>query len=403
MAINLELPKKLQAVIEKGHQGAAEMLRPISRKYDSKEHAYPVELDTIATLFEGISEAKTISFAGAEAFRDGADGPKGNINGGNMSAVLNIMEVSWGDVGLVLSIPFQGLGNAAISGVATDEQLERLGKVWAAMAITEPGFGSDSAAVSTTAVLDGDDYVINGEKIYVTAGSRATHIVVWATLDKTKGRAAIKSFIVPREHPGVTVERLENKLGIKASDTAAIRFENVRIPRDNLLGSPDINVEKGFAGVMETFDNTRPIVAGMAVGIARAALEELRKILTGAGIEISYDKPAHAQSAAAAEFLRMEADWESGYLLTLRSAWQADNRIPNSKEASMGKAKAARAASDITLKTVELAGTTGYSEGALLEKWARDSKILDIFEGTQQIQQLVVARRLLGLSSAELK
>ncbi|MGB3356762.1 MAG: acyl-CoA dehydrogenase family protein [Mycobacterium sp.] len=403
MAINLELPKKLQAVIEKGHQGAAEILRPISRKYDLKEHAYPVELDTVATLFEGISEAKTISFAGAEAFRDGDDGPKGNINGGNMSAVLNIVEVSWGDVGLVLSIPFQGLGNAAISGVATDEQLERLGKVWAAMAITEPGFGSDSAAVTTTAKLDGDEYVINGEKIYVTAGSRATHIVVWATLDKTKGRAAIKSFIVPREHPGVTVERLENKLGIKASDTAAIRFEDVRIPKDYLLGSPDINVEKGFAGVMETFDNTRPVVAGMAVGIARAALEELRKILTDAGIDISYDKPAHAQSAAAAEFLRMEADWESGYLLTLRSAWQADNKIPNSKEASMGKAKAARVASDITLKTVELAGTAGYSEGALLEKWARDSKILDIFEGTQQIQQLVVARRLLGLSSAELK
>lgn len=403
MAINLELPKKLQAVIEKGHQGAAEILRPISRKYDVKEHAYPVELDTVATLFEGISEAKTISFAGAEAFRDGEDGPKGNINGGNMSAVLNIIEVSWGDVALVLSIPFQGLGNAAISGVATDEQLERLGKVWAAMAITEPEFGSDSAAVSTTAKLDGDEYVINGEKIYVTAGSRATHIVVWATLDKSKGRAAIKSFIVPREHPGVTVERLEHKLGIKASDTAAIRFDNVRIPKENLLGSPDVNVEKGFAGVMETFDNTRPVVAGMAVGIARAALEELRKILTNAGIEISYDKPAHAQSAAAAEFLRMEADWESGYLLTLRSAWQADNKIPNSKEASMGKAKAARVASDITLKTVELAGTAGYSENALLEKWARDSKILDIFEGTQQIQQLVVARRLLGLSSAELK
>ncbi len=403
MAINLEMPKKLQAVITKGHQGAAEILRPISRKYDLREHAYPVELDTVATLFEGISEAKTISFAGAEAFRDGEDGPKGNINGGNMSAVLNIMEVSWGDVALVLSIPFQGLGNAAISGVATDEQLEQLGKVWAAMAITEPGFGSDSAAVSTTAKLDGDEYVIDGEKIFVTAGSRASHIVVWATLDKSKGRAAIKSFIVPRDHPGVTVERLEHKLGIKASDTAVIRFDNARIPKGNLLGSPDINTEKGFAGVMETFDNTRPIVAAMAVGIARAALEELRKILTAAGIEISYDKPAHAQSAAAAEFLRMEADWESGYLLTLRSAWQADNKIPNSKEASMGKAKSARVASDITLKTVEMAGTAGYSEEFLLEKWARDSKILDIFEGTQQIQQLVVARRLLGLSSAELK
>jgi acyl-CoA dehydrogenase len=402
MAINLEMPKKLQAVIDMAHEGAAEMLRPISRKYDLAEHAYPVELDTLADLFEGISEANTISFAGAEAFR-GSDGPKENVNGANMSALVNAVEISWGDVALLLSVPYQGLGNAALSGVATDEQLERLGKVWAAMAITEPSFGSDSAAVSTTAKLDGDEYVINGEKIFVTAGSRATHIVVWATLDKSKGRAAIKSFIVPREHPGVTVERLEHKLGIKASDTAVIRFDNARIPKDNLLGNPEIHVDKGFAGVMETFDNTRPIVAAMAVGIARASLEELRKILTDAGVEISYDKPAHAQSAAAAEFLRMEADWESGYLLTVRSAWQADNRIPNSKEASMGKAKSARVASDITLKTVELAGTAAYSEEMLLEKWARDSKILDIFEGTQQIQQLVVARRLLGLSSTELK
>src|SRR6476619_2596541 len=375
MAINLEMPKKLQAVIDKGHQGAAEMLRPISRKYDLKEHAYPVELHTLATLFEGISAAKTISFAGAEAFRD-AEAPNENHNGGNTSAVLNATDISWGDIALLLSVPRQGLGNAAISGVATDEQLARLGNVWAAMAITEPSFGSDSAAVSTTAVLDGDEYVINGEKIFVTAGSRATHIVVWATLDKSLGRAAIKSFIVPREHPGVTVERLEHKLGIKASDTAVIRFENARIPKDNLLGDPEIHAEKGFAGVMETFDNTRPIVAAMAVGVARAALEE---------------------------FLRMEADWEAGCLLNVRAAWQADNNIPNSKEASMAKAKAARVASDITLKAVEMAGTTGYSEDTLLEKWARDSKILDIFEGTQQIQQLVVARRLLGLSSSELK
>jgi len=402
MAINLELPKKLQHVVEMTHAGAAEMLRPISRKYDQREHAYPVELDTLETLFDGVSKAGGNALAGAEAFRE-AEGKEGNRNGANMAALLQVLEMSWGDVALMLSVPYQGLGNAAISGVATDEQLARLGKVWAAMAITEPSFGSDSAAVTTTATLDGDEYVINGEKIFVTAGSRATHIVVWATLDKSLGRAAIKSFIVPREHPGVIVERLEHKLGIKASDTAVIRFDNARIPKDNLLGSPEINTEKSFSGVMETFDNTRPIVAAMAIGVARAALEELRTILTDAGVEISYDKPAHAQSAPAAEFLRMEADWESAYLLTLRSAWQADNNIPNSKEASMGKAKAGRMATDVTLKTVELAGTTGYSEQTLLEKWGRDSKILDIFEGTQQIQQLVVARRLLGLSSAELK
>jgi acyl-CoA dehydrogenase len=402
MAINLELPRKMHAVIDKAHQGAAEMMRPIARKYDLKEHAYPVELDTLANLFAGASESNTLDMAGAGGLK-ASESSEENRNGANMAAALQALEASWGDAAMLLSIPYQGLGNAAVSAVASDEQLQRLGKVWAAMAITEPGFGSDSAAVSTTAKLDGDEYVINGEKIFVTAGSRATHIVVWATLDKSKGRPAIKSFIVPREHPGVSVERLENKLGIKGSDTAVIRFDNARIPKDNLLGNPEIEPGKGFAGVMETFDNTRPVVAAMAVGIARATLEELRKILTNAGVEISYDKPSHAQSAAAAEFLRMEADWEAAYQLTLRAAWQADNKIPNSKEASMAKAKAGRVGSDITLKAVELVGTAGYSEEALLEKWARDSKIMDIFEGTQQIQQLVVARRLLGLSSSELK
>ena len=402
MAINLELPRKMHAVIDKAHQGAAEMMRPIARKYDVKEHAYPVELDTLAELFAGAAESNTLDMAGAGGLK-ASESSEENRNGANMAAALQALEASWGDAAMLLSIPYQGLGNAAVSAVASDEQLARLGKVWAAMAITEPGFGSDSAAVSTTAKLDGDEYVINGEKIFVTAGSRATHIVVWATLDKSKGRAAIKSFIVPREHPGVTVERLENKLGIKGSDTAVIRFENARIPKDNLLGNPEIEPGKGFSGVMETFDNTRPVVAAMAVGIARATLEELRKILTNAGVEISYDKPAQVQSAAAAEFLRMEAEWESSYQLTLRAAWQADNNIPNSKEASMSKAKAGRVGSDITLKAVELVGTIGYSEETLLEKWARDSKIMDIFEGTQQIQQLVVARRLLGLSSSELK
>ena len=326
MAINLELPGKLRAVVDTAHQGAAEMMRPIARKYDQKEHAYPVELDTLAELFAGATSANTLDMAGANGLRSSESNGE-NRNGANMSAALQALEASWGDAAMLLSIPFQGLGNAAVSAVATDEQLERLGRVWAAMAITEPEFGSDSAAVSTTAKLDGDEYVINGEKIYVTAGSRATHIVVWATLDKSKGRAAIKSFIVPREHPGVTVERLENKLGIKGSDTAAIRFENARIPKENLLGNPEIESGKGFSGVMETFDNTRPVVAAMAVGIARATLEELRAILTDAGVEISYDKPAMVQSAAAAEFLRMEAEWESSYQLTLRAAWQADNNI----------------------------------------------------------------------------
>jgi len=300
-------------------------------------------------------------------------------------------------------MPRQGLGNAAIASVASDEQLDRFDKTWAAMAITEPGFGSDSAAVSTTAVLDGDHYVLNGEKIFVTAGGRCNAVVVWASLDRSKGRAAIKSFVVEKGTPGMVVERLEHKLGIRASDTATIRFTDCRVPKENLLGTPEIEVEQGFAGVMQTFDNTRPLVAGMAVGCARAALDEIEDLLKQAGVEVDYDRPAMTQHAAAATYVQLEADWEAAYLLMLEATWMADNNKPNSLQASMAKAKAGRVGVDITLRCVELAGALGYSENSLLEKWARDSKILDIFEGTQQIQQLIVARRLLDKTSAELK
>ncbi len=401
--INLELPKFLKAGINQSHQAAAEIFRPISRKYDVAEHSYPKELDTLTSMMDGMAEGGR-AFSGAAGGRGDEKKKKAGVrNGGNMASLLNVIEVCWGDVALTLSMPYQGLGNSALAAVATDEQLESFGKTWAAMAITEPSFGSDSSAVSTTAKLDGDEYVINGEKIFVTSGERADSVVVWATLDKTKGRAAIKSFLVKKGTPGFTVERLEHKLGIKASDTAVLRLDNVRVPKENLLGSPEIDVKKSFAGAMATFDNTRPLVAGMAIGCSRAALEELRRILEEAGVDIDYDRPAHSQSAAAAEYLKMEADWEAAYLLALRAAWMADNKQPNTLEASASKAKAGRVGTEITLKAVQLAGAYGYSERNLLEKWSRDSKILDIFEGTQQIQQLVVARRTLGLSSKQLK
>ncbi|KMS92792.1 acyl-CoA dehydrogenase family protein [Prauserella rugosa] len=401
--INLEIPKKAKTLVNQAHQAAAEVFRPISRKYDKAEHAYPSELDMLASLLDGLNSSGEGGAGAAGVRKSEDDKDKGNRNGGNLSTVLGAIEMCWGDVALLLSMPRQGLGNAAIASVANDEQLERFKGKWAAMAITEPGFGSDSAAVSATAELDGDEYVLNGEKIFVTAGDRADCVVVWASLDKSKGRAAIKSFVVEKGTPGFEVVRLEHKLGIRASDTAVLRFDNCRVPKENLLGSPEIDTKKGFAGVMQTFDNTRPLVAAMAVGLARAALEETRRILEQAGVEIDYDKPANSQSAAAATFLELEADYEASYLLTLESAWMADNRKPNSLQASMAKAKAGRSVVDITLRCVELAGAYGYTEDSLLEKWSRDSKILDIFEGTQQIQQLIVARRLLGKSSAELK
>lgn len=402
--INLDNPKKFAPLVSQANQVAMNMLRPISRKYDRAEHEYPKELDMLAAMIDGLSESGAGEGAGAAGVRrEEKDDDTTVKNGANLASVMSIAEMCWGDVGLLLSMPRQGLGNSAIASVANAEQLERFAGVWAGMAITEPGVGSDSANITTTAVLDGDEYVLNGEKIYVTSGDRADHIVVWATLDKSLGRAAIKSFVVPKGTPGMRVDRLEHKLGIRASDTATIIFEDCRVPKENLLGSAEVDTKQGFAGAMATFDNTRPLVAAMAVGCARAALDLTRDLLARAGVEVDYDRPGHLQHAAAARFLQMEADWEATNLLTLQAAWMADNREPNSLEASMAKAKAGRVGSDITLGCVELCGAVGYSEAELLEKWARDSKILDIFEGTQQIQQLIVARRVLGLSSAQLK
>ncbi|MEX1140974.1 MAG: acyl-CoA dehydrogenase family protein [Thermoleophilaceae bacterium] len=403
--IDLEIPKKFRPLVSQANQVATEIFRPISRKYDVAEHEYPKELDMLASLIDGMNEGSDIGGAGAAGVRreDNADGDGSNRNGSNMSTVLGVIELCWGDVGLLLSMPRQGLGNSAIASVATDEQLERYGGQWAAMAITEPEAGSDSASIRTTAELDGDEYVLNGEKIYVTSGERADLVVVWASLDRSQGRAAIKSFIVERSNPGMKLDRLEKKLGIRASDTAAFILEDCRVPKEALLGSPDIDMKQGFGGAMQTFDNTRPLVAAMAIGVARASLDETRTRLAEAGVEVDYSRPALSQHAAAARFLAMEADFEASRLLTLHAAWMADNGKPNSLQASMAKAKAGRTCVDVTLGCVELCGSFGYGESELLEKWARDAKILDIFEGTQQIQLLIVARQLLGKSSADLK
>jgi acyl-CoA dehydrogenase len=388
----LELPKSLELVVNQAHQVAKHVFRPISRKYDRAEHDYPKELDMLAALMDGLNAGGRTKGTGIDALQREQGSEQGVRNGANMSTCLGMTELCWGDVGLAISIPRQGLGNAAITAVANAEQKKRFNGVWAAMAITEPGAGSDSANIRTTAHLDGEQWVLNGEKIYVTAGSRADAVVIWATLDRNLGRAAIKSFVVPQGTPGMEVVRLDKKMGIRASDTASIALTDCRIPKENLLGTSDIDTKRGFSGVMQTFDNTRPVVAAMGVGVARAALEHARELLGREGIKVRYRG-----------LIRMEAEWEAGRLLMLKAAWMADNGVPNSTEASMSKAKAARVANEITLRCVELCGGVGYSEQELLEKWARDSKIIDIFEGTQQIQMLIIARRLLGKRSSELR
>ncbi len=284
------------------------------------------------------------------------------------------------------------------------------------MAMTEPQAGSDTASIRTNARLsdDGKEWILNGEKIFVTSGLMAGKeskgfIVVWATVDSSAGRAGMKSFVVEAGTPGMTVAKLEHKHGIRASDTAAIVFQDCRIPYDNILGSAEVSREeghtggKGFRGAMKTFDATRPAVAAGAIGITRATLEFTAKYLKDRGVKVRYGAPLHQQTAIERDLLHMEAQHRAAWLLTLRAAAKMDAGEENTLEASMCKVKAGAVANFVAQKAVELLGPDGYSCKLLVEKWMRDARINDIYEGTGQINRLVVARRLLGYSSKELR
>jgi acyl-CoA dehydrogenase len=204
--------------------------------------------------------------------------------------------------------------------------------------------------------------------------------------------------------------RLEKKLGIRASDTATLMFEDCRVPRENLLGSAEVKKkgagksgDKGFKGAMATFDASRPIVAAMGIGVGRAALDFLIEELARQGIEIRYDAPPREITAIERDVIQMQADIQAARLLTWRAAAMMNRGQPNNLEASMAKAKAGLAVTKITQKAVELLGPVGYSRKMLVEKWMRDAKINDIFEGTQQINQLIVARRILDYPSSMLR
>jgi acyl-CoA dehydrogenase len=277
------------------------------------------------------------------------------------------------------------------------------------MAMTEPHCGSDTAAIRTTAVRTGEHWVLNGEKIFVTSGHKALVdsqglVVVWATIDPRAGRAGIKPFVVEAGTLGLRVTKLEKKLGIRASDTASVVLEDCRVPLGNLLGTEQVaDPGQGFKGAMATFDATRPAVAASALGIARATIEMVKELLVLHGIEVRYDRPRNLLSAVERDLLDMEAQLRATWLLTLKAAWMMDREKPNTLESSMCKVKAGDVVTRITQKGVELLGPPGYSRRLLLEKWMRDAKINDLFEGTGQINRLVIARRILGYTSRELK
>jgi acyl-CoA dehydrogenase len=420
--IEFSIPEKIAKQQTQIEMVSRHLMRPHSRYIDENEHEKPWDFINATWQFTSQQMAAQISrlekrLAGEE---NGAAEQKNGAGDSYLATLFMIEQLSWGDAGIYLCLPFSGLAGSAIEAVGTPEQklrfLKRFGEgepKWGAMAITEPHAGSDTAAIRTTARLDPEtnEWVLNGQKIFVTGGLMAAEksdgiLVVWATLDPSAGRRGIKSFVIEANTPGMKVVKVEDKLGIRASDTAAIVLEDCRVPYDNVLGDPEIagkRQTKGFQGAMRTFDASRPYVAASALGIARAALEFTKEALEKEGIAIRYTAPRHQLTAVERDVMEMESLHKAAWLLTLRAGWMMEQKLPNPLEASMAKVKAGKAVTVITQKAVEILGPIGYSRDLLVEKWMRDAKINDIFEGTGQINTLIVARRILGYNREQLK
>ncbi|MDP6933355.1 MAG: acyl-CoA dehydrogenase family protein [Myxococcota bacterium] len=371
-------------------------LRPLGMEADALGHALPPEHPFFTEVLElGL----TGGFAGKMGKpRTDDDGrPRRTVR----RAVVMAEEAAYWDRGMATCLPGPGLGGAPVMLMGNADQKarflhpfkDRTRPRWAAFGMTEPGAGSDVASIRTRIREDGDELVLDGQKCFISNGARAAFTVVWGTVDPAQGRAGHRAVVVERDTPGFTVAGVEHKMGLHASETATLLFESCRVPRENLLTSPqDKAGEGGFKGAMKTFNMTRPMVAAMAVGIARAAYDEASRFAR----EAFTGPSAWRRDRVADRLAHIRRKIEMSRLLAWKAGWQADHHQPNELAASMAKAAAAPLALEAASLGLEILGETGLGSDALLEKLYRDVKALDIVEGTGQIQRIVIARRLLG-------
>jgi alkylation response protein AidB-like acyl-CoA dehydrogenase len=292
-----------------------------------------------------------------------------------------------------------GLNSLSLLRYASEEQKQRWlvpqakGQKLACFGLTEPGAGSDVAALRTTARREGDVYVLDGQKNWISYASVADHALVFAKTDPAAAHKGISAFVVEKGTPGFEVGKIEDKMGLRASETAELVLEDCRVPHENLLGGDDhYRGNEGFMGAMKTFDASRPTIGAMAVGIARAAYDYVREFVRDNYV-LARPIPRYAQIATLlADASRLI---DASRLMCWRAAWMADEGMPNAKEASMAKAYAARAAMKVCSDAVQIMGAHGLERHQLVEKWYRDIKVFDIFEGTAQIQRVVISKRIL--------
>ncbi len=387
--VDFALSEEERMVQQMTHEFAEKEIRPIAAYYDENEE-FPYDL---------VKKAAGVGLIG------------GGLSGGGMTPYIITEELSWGCAGCALAIQGTGLAAAAIAGMATgeqrarympmiisDEKTVRLG----AMALSEPEAGSDVKNLSTTATRDGDDWILNGQKRFITNGGIADLTVVFATEDKSKGWGAFAGFVVEKDTPGLSETTHWKKMGIRASYTADIALDNVRVPADHRLGyRPDGdgaggggggNGGGGALGALMTLERSRPSIGAFSVGIGRAAVEyavQYAKDRTTMG------KPIIHHQGIGFKLADMAIAVDSARLMVWRAGWMANNNVPFlHAEGSMAKCYPSDVAMKVTLDALQIAGGYGYMREFPLEKWVRDAKIFQIFEGTNEIQRLVIARAL---------
>jgi len=378
--IDFELTEEQRELQNLAKDFAQNEIRPVAAQYD-KSGEFPIDI-----IKKGW-EIGLINATVPEAY--------GGVGIATLSGAIIAEEIAWGCSGIGTSLMANSLALEPILVGATDEQKKRFLLPFcqhfnlASFCLTERDAGSDASLVKTSAQKKGDEYVINGSKCFITNGGYANYYTVFAVTDKSRGARGMSVFWVPREAKGITIGKHEDKMGQRASNTSEIFFDDVVIPKENLIGKEGL----GFVIAMKTFDITRPLVGAASVGLARAAYEHALKY---SKTRIQFGRPISRHQAIAFMLADMKQDIEAARLLVWKAAWMADKKMKNSEISALSKVYASDVAMRVATDAVQIFGGYGYTKDYPVEKLMRDAKLMQIYEGTNQIQRLIAAQEMLA-------
>ncbi len=377
--VDFTLSEEQQMLQELAHEFATDNVRPHAEHWDANSE-FPMEAIQVA------HELGLMNLHIPEAY--------GGMGMGTMDEVLVQEEFAWGDPGFATAAYSNGLTAAPIITGGTEEQKSKyLGRLTeapriASYAVTEPGAGSDVASIQSTAVKDGDDYILNGSKMWITGAGQADWFFVLAYTDKAAGYKGMSAFIVDAGCDGLSMGKKETNMGQRASDTRSMNFEDVRVSSANLVGGVEGN---GWFNAMTAFDLSRPNIAAHATGISRAAFEHA---LQYADERETFGKKLHQHQAIQFMLADMKTKIEASRALTWKTAWEADNDIRNTESAAHAKRFAADTAMEVTTDAVQVFGGYGYSEEYPVARLMRAAKVLQIYEGSSQVQRMIIGREM---------